>query len=299
MPDIHWRRRVYDRFSPMFRTPSELQKLSDRYFEDYCICDQDPDSPFCLRTFGLRHAYPEYQMLHRISERTHFFCVLSGKGYMNGQPVEAGNLILTHRNIPFTLSADRNDPFVYVWMTFRGQTVEECIRMLDISVGHQIYQVSETDAICSLFYDILYIDHPKCNTAIYLESRMICLLSMLRDAKLVKVEMPAETRQSRHVYDAVEHLRMNCFKPDFHVGDVAEALGMNETYLRRLFVRVLHTSIRDYVTDLRIQHAVELLSSSNYTVSQISGYSGYRDYRQFYAQFKAKTGKTPTDYRKA
>ncbi len=183
-------------------------------------------------------------------------------------------------------------------MTFRGKTADECIRMLDIAVGHQIYLFSETDAICSLFFDILYVDHPGCNAAIYLESRMICLLSMLQDAKLVKIEMPTEFRQSPHVSEAVGYLRENCFHPDFRVGEVAERLGMNEAYLRKLFLQAMHISIRGYVAELRVQHAAELLKSSNYTVSQISEYVGYRDYRQFYAQFKAKTGKTPTDYRK-
>ena len=298
MPSFYWRRRVYDSFSPVFDNPSELQKLSDHFFEDFCICTQDPESTLCLRTFGLRHAYPEYQILHRISHRTHFFCILSGKGYMNGQPVSAGNVILTHRNTPFNISADREDPFIYVWMTFSGNAIVEYLRILGITAGHRLYQISELDTICSLFYDILYVDHPSCDTALYLESRMISLLSRLRSMKPVYLEPLADSRQNRHVYDAVAYLSQNCFRQDFRVGEVADNLGMNEKYLRRLFLQVMHISVRDYVTDRRIQRAAELLKRSNYTVSEISEFVGYRDYRQFHAQFKAKTGKTPTDYRK-
>ena len=60
----------------------------------------------------------------------------------------------------------------------------------------------------------------------------------------------------------------------------------------------MKVSVRDYVTDRRIQRAAELLRHSNYTVSEISEFVGYRDYRLLHAQFKAKAGKTPTDYRR-
>ncbi len=298
MANYYWQRRVYDQFSPKFQKGSPLQALSNRYFEDFCICNQDPESGLCLRTFGIRHSYPEYQDLHRVSSRFHLYCVLAGKGYANGKLIQEGDLILFDRNKPYNVSADLNDPFIYTWITFKGENVEKHLNLIGLKEGHQIYRFDNLQEICALFYDILYVDHDTCNTALYLESRLMLLLSMLQNLVPASEIGPTVKRCNKHTRDAVEYLRKNCSRQDFRVNEVSEALGMNEKYLRRLFLKEMQMSMRDYITDFRIHTAKQLLKNSNYNISEISNFVGYRDYRQFYIQFKHQTGYTPSEYAK-
>ena len=299
MAQIQWQRRVFDRFSPKFQKGSSLQALSDLYFEDYCICRQDPDSGLCLRTFGVRHSYPEYQEIQRVSSRYFLFCILGGKGYADGKPVREGNIILFDRNMPYNLSADRNDPFLYAWISFKGKNAEEYLHQIGLKEGSQIYRIDHLQQIAALFYDMLYIDHDSHNTALYLESRLIELLSSLQNMVPEYTNSNVQKKkQNKHIQSALKYLQQSCLRQDFRVANVSEALGMNEKYLRRLFQKEMEISIRDYVTDYRIRTAQNLLKNSNYNISEIADFVGYRDYRQFYTQFKSKTGYTPSEYMK-
>ena len=292
---IFWQRRVYEWYSQPYSNPSELEKLSDPYFEDYCVLHQAGIPWLCLQTFGVRHSYPEFAVRDRISNRYHFFCILSGKGYANGQPIESGDAILFKRNNLFNISADPNDPFVFVWMTFKGDRTDDYLSRLNLDAGYTIYRMDRLDKICALFYDILYVDHEAFETALYLESRMVELLSMLKGQQKKTIHQDT-INQNKHVYLALGYLSTNCFRQDFHIRDVSNAIGLNEEYLRKLFLQEVHLSMRDYVTNARITRAKELLRYSNYNVSEVAGFVGYRDYRQFHAIFKKKTGMAPSDY---
>ncbi len=295
-PKVYWQRRVYEAYSEIYYHASELEKLSDPIFEDYCILPQSGLPWLCLQTFGLRHSYPEFAIHDRISSRYHFYCILAGKGYANGQLVESGDAILFQRNNPFNISADPNDPFVFVWMTFKGDRADDYVSLLNPTTGCTIFKMDRLDKICALFYDILYVDHDECEVALYLEATMIKVLSMLKGQQKLP-DKQDDIHQNKHIYLAINYLAKYCFRQDFHIREVSDAIGLNEKYLRKLFLQEVHISMRDYVTNARIKRAKELLRYSNYNVSEIAGFVGYRDLRQFYTLFKRKTGKAPSDYR--
>ena len=299
----YWRRRVFDTFSKFYFQPSKLNAHSDKYFEDFCIMPHGRYPWVTLRTIGIRHSHPEFAMKDWISERYYLFCVLSGKGYANGQVVTGpddgdNNVILFKRNNLFNLSADPKDPFVYCWLSFGGEKGDNYVSLLNMETTYSIYRMGDlAEKIYTVFYDMLYVDHEDREPTLYLESRLTDLLSMLKKAEKVPVEHLISDAENPHVNQASEYILNNCFKPDFSVGDVAEHLGLNEKYLRSLFAKETQMSMRDFVTDLRMKRAKDLLKHSNYNVSEIADFTGYRDYRQFHSIFKEKTGLSPSEYR--
>ncbi len=296
MANFFWRRRIYDRFSQRFTKGSPLLEMNDLYFEDYCLCHQDQNSGLCLRTFGIRHSYPEYQEIYRISDRFRLYCVLSGKGYADGKTVQTGDIMMFDRDTHYNLLADEEDPFVFAWVTFKGENAEKYLSMINFKEGSHIYHIDHLEEICSLFYDILYVDHDTYDTALYLESRLIQLLSMLKEAYHIHSDDLEIRRQNKNISSAIVYIQEHCLQQAFRVSDVAKAVNMNEAYLRRLFQKEMKTSICKYVTEFRIHTAKSMLKSSGYNISEIAAFVGYHDYRQFYIQFKTKTGYTPSEY---
>ena len=54
----------------------------------------------------------------------------------------------------------------------------------------------------------------------------------------------------------------------------------------------------DYITNLKIEKAKEMLKDTNMSASEIAKALGFENYPYFCKLFKRKTGKRPTEYRK-
>lgn len=79
--------------------------------------------------------------------------------------------------------------------------------------------------------------------------------------------------------------------------EIARATGYHESYISHIFSDVLHTTLTDYITTLRIDDARRLLTDTRLTVSQIALSLGFGSIRTFNRVFLQQTGKTPTAYR--
>lgn len=79
--------------------------------------------------------------------------------------------------------------------------------------------------------------------------------------------------------------------------DVAQRFGMSTRTMNRRFKHANSKTPIQYLRDIRIDHARELLKTSNLSISDISDRIGYQDTSYFTKLFKQQLGKTPSDYR--
>lgn len=81
------------------------------------------------------------------------------------------------------------------------------------------------------------------------------------------------------------------------IDDAALSVGCFE-FLTRLFQRFVGSSVRSYISVLRISRAKELLISRPYTtLDGIAALCGYRDVSYFISVFRQQTGTTPKQFR--
>ncbi|MBQ3084612.1 MAG: helix-turn-helix domain-containing protein [Clostridia bacterium] len=78
---------------------------------------------------------------------------------------------------------------------------------------------------------------------------------------------------------------------------IANTLFVSESYLSRLFKRLIGESFSGYLRNLRISHACRLLAATDQTVEEIVAGCGLRDVPSFYRVFHETTGTTPSQYR--
>lgn len=77
---------------------------------------------------------------------------------------------------------------------------------------------------------------------------------------------------------------------------LAEKLGVSEVYLRRLFAAHCGITPKQYILDLRVEKAKQLLSDHLYTVTEVAEKCGFAGVYHFCRVFKQRTGTTPSDY---
>lgn len=87
------------------------------------------------------------------------------------------------------------------------------------------------------------------------------------------------------------------YKKDISLKSAGEALHMNPSYVSQLFKKEAGTTFVHYITQLRMEDAVTLLSTTKMSVLDIAMEVGFNDYFYFLKTFKKFTGKTPSRYR--
>lgn len=100
-----------------------------------------------------------------------------------------------------------------------------------------------------------------------------------------------------YVEEAVRYLEKN-FKKDIGLGEVAEKLGISSFYLSRLLSQELGQSFVELLTDIRIDHAIELLKTDDSIAKDIGMQVGYLSPNYFHTLFKKNTGMTVSEMRR-
>ncbi len=81
--------------------------------------------------------------------------------------------------------------------------------------------------------------------------------------------------------------------------DAANALDYNPDYLTQILKADTGMTLCEYLNDIRLKEAKNLLLNSNRTISEIAYEVGFSDEKYFMKLFKQKENVTPTQYRNA
>lgn len=81
------------------------------------------------------------------------------------------------------------------------------------------------------------------------------------------------------------------------IKELAEYLGISESYLSKLFAKEMGVPISTYITDIKIEKAKNLLQFSDYSITDIANYLSFASQSHFIQVFEKKTGITPNKYR--
>lgn len=87
------------------------------------------------------------------------------------------------------------------------------------------------------------------------------------------------------------------YKEDLVLQQLADDFNINYSYCSDLFKKATGTNFSQYLTNLRINNACNLLRESDTGIAQIAYETGYNDYHYFALVFKKATGVTPSQYR--
>jgi AraC-like DNA-binding protein len=101
--------------------------------------------------------------------------------------------------------------------------------------------------------------------------------------------------------DALHALREflhQTFTKDHSLKTLAMTFGLNEFKLKKGFKELFGTTVFDYLHDLKMEYAKQLLAAEDAFVSEVSGIVGYKNPNHFSTAFKRKFGINPTQLRR-
>ena len=85
--------------------------------------------------------------------------------------------------------------------------------------------------------------------------------------------------------------------PDFSISSIADTFDVSVAYVSYLFKNETGENLSDYVWNLRLEKAKELLLTTDMSVDNISVSVGYVSTSSFRRKFKQDMGVTPSEFR--
>ncbi|KPU43848.1 HTH-type transcriptional regulator YesS [Oxobacter pfennigii] len=99
------------------------------------------------------------------------------------------------------------------------------------------------------------------------------------------------------VLKALEYLKQH-YAGDININHAANSVHLSPHYLSRLFKEELGITIIEYLTEIRLEAAKDLLVNTGLTINEVAGQVGYQDITYFSRLFKKRQGISPGEYRR-
>lgn len=87
------------------------------------------------------------------------------------------------------------------------------------------------------------------------------------------------------------------YMDDIGVDTMARMYQVSANYFNKMFKQAYHISSKEYLINIRVEHAMEYLRDPAMTIREAGILVGYEDSNYFTRIFKKKTGMTPIEYR--
>ncbi|MEI3004644.1 MAG: helix-turn-helix transcriptional regulator [Victivallales bacterium] len=123
----------------------------------------------------------------------------------------------------------------------------------------------------------------------------ILALALKREKQQV---FPVNEKLNPRFFQAKSIMDASFQNPRLTIRLVAERLRITPNHLTKLFRHEMGMSALDYVQNLRLRHAAELLRENSLNIQEIALESGFEDPNYFTRLFRQRHGMTPTRFRR-
>ena len=112
------------------------------------------------------------------------------------------------------------------------------------------------------------------------------------------ISLKKQGKFSGYIDKAKRYIEEHYTESDISLETIAGQIQMSVSYFSMEFKKTVGRTYIEFLTDLRINRAKELLQGTSLKISEISERVGYENPSYFNYTFKKNTGKTPGEYRK-
>ena len=210
--------------------------------------------------------------------------------------VEAGDFFLLFPGMRHRYCPDKDTGWDEYWVGFRGALADDLFTQPLFTPDQPVIRVPLEERANELFSEILTLLRTE-------PAGFMCMISTLITNLLAQIHATSlaekmDSRVDRAIRQARSALRERLAESvDMH--KLAKELGVSYSWLRRKFREVTGLAPHKYLLQLRLGHAMDILSgSSDCAVKEAAHCSGFEDELYFSRVFKKKTGQSPRNWQR-
>jgi AraC family transcriptional regulator of arabinose operon len=232
----------------------------------------------------------DYQLLYFINGKGKF---IQGNSCYT---VSEGEIFIYYPNEPQYYEYNLKDlPNLY-WVHFTGNNIPDILDQLNLST-FRLHRVLVKDVYHTLLDKIIRELQLKRNHFDTLANTYFYELLTLMSRSVIENTQQQHTWQYEQVERAIQIFHTE-FKNPFSLSDYAKQCNMSVSWFARIFRQQTGLSPQQYLINVRINKAKELLVSSSYNISEIAEIIGYQNPLYFSRIFNKYIGCSPSEYRK-
>lgn len=247
-----------------------------------------------LQDFG--PAIRDNYVLHYISSGSGYFHYKKEKIFL-----KKGDLFLLKKNELTYYQADKDEPWSYYWIGINGNRIKD---YLSLSRIHEISYIKSPDTcdtkklgsiIKSMVEDSESIDDHNLKLLKLIGQSYEVLYELIRIGP--QNNKKSVSSRTQICLDCRRIIETQYNKADLSIQDIASQLNVNRTYLTRIFKEYTSMSPKQYLQEIRMKRASQLLENTKESVKVIAYSVGFKDPLYFSKAFKEFYDKSPSDYR--
>jgi len=239
----------------------------------------------CTNGYSFGPASREYFLIHYI---------VSGKGIFKSKKytysLSEGNLFIIRPNEITYYKADLKEPWTYIWIGFECNLSDNLALQAEFLKKDVLYSKTSEP----IFKGMLQAEKINYSKETFLCSKIFELFSLLIEAENQREIYNLPTS---YVMKAQNYIETN-YANSISVFEIANFLGIDRRYLCSIFKTHIGKSPQQYIVDLRLEKAAQLMLKFNYTPSEAAFSTGYKDIFNFSKMFKKKFKTSPRNFKK-
>lgn len=273
---------------------------------------QQFEQPFKLYYCGRECCNPGHSFGPAVRKQYLIHFIMSGHGIYKAAGKEyhvtAGQAFLIRPGEVTWYQADKQDPWTYAWLAFASdeengnEQAEALLYEAGFYRNQYICSFKNTEEIDLLLGKIIKgIDNSEIRPTVisgYFLQVMGSLNPLILEGEFEKLQGSRYTGYDNiYMRRAVNYMEDNYAYP-IVIDEIAGAIGIDRSYLYRLFIQNKQQSPKRFLTRLRINAAKEMLRETDYGLTEIALSCGFYDASSFCRTFAGVEGMTPGKYRR-
>lgn len=232
------------------------------------------------------------------------YCMEGAGWYRVGEQkymVRANQYFILPPNQPHVYAADRKQPWTIYWIHFRGPhaaiysegqfTPQDIAPSVNSRISERQHVFEEIFSTLQRGYDL--------ESLRYASSLLHYYLASMRYLHQYRGQSAGEDALYSDVVAAARHYMRENLEHHLTLEQLARYTGYSPSHFSLLFRQQTGQSPLAYLNRLKIEHACQLLKTTNMRVNQICHKVGIDDSYYFSRLFKQLTGLSPKDYRES
>ncbi|MBS1578383.1 MAG: AraC family transcriptional regulator [Bacteroidetes bacterium] len=276
---------------------AQLEKLSSRKENQSFSCYEVKEPSFDF----FWHYHPEYELTYIVKGK--------GKRLVGNiyEPFSAGDFVLLGPDIPHTWISDKikNQNCRAIVIQFSTKFVESILQFDELKALKKILQKAEKgfqfmptkkNNYLLLIQEMITKDYAE---KFLLFIQLLLHLSTSKGKTLLTTSVkPLKGSINQHRINKVFQYVQNDYKKNISLKKAAALIHLSKSAFCKYFKRASGKTFSDYVNEIRIAYACQLLIETDYPISQIAFDSGFESLNYFNRVFLKKKKIIPSEFRK-
>ncbi len=185
--------------------------------------------------------------------------------------------------------ADDDEPWLYRWIELNGSIAYRFFSTLCKKYDGQVFSDDEDMSVGRALLDIVESE------SMSFERAMVKLWEFF--SAFSELPENGEILSSQeHIKKAESFIKINIHKK-ITVSDVAKYVGIDRSYLSRLFREIKHVSPQQYILSMKMDIAAGYMKNSDISIKEAAQSVGYYDSHVFNKAFKNRFNVSPSEWR--